>query len=318
MGNPNPTYHGGRIKYKHIVVLENKPQDLRAMLHNLPPEMIRFYKFHFIVDTRNYDVEETVERMVKVYGLNYAMYDGEELVKKYCKTLKLRKWFLRWPKSCKVIIPLEFHKLGKFLYIDDDVMLLKDPEPLYKYSYCSGRDTVFSRINTTKEWEAYCDVFDVPKEFPSLDQVTYNHNQLNSGVFMYTCKHKEEYEKYLHKYFNNDFVEQYFLDGKHLMDQKFLSFWFLKRGNVFVPSRLITTRYGDLKWKKIMNNPIAFHYPCSDKDLPAYRDYFVNSSNMGDISISNFETKGEFLKRVPSPPSNFKTETKHRFRRNKK
>ena len=296
---------------KHIVILQNKPEDFKVFLHCLQDRIKEHYIFHLVTDTRHYDVSNILYEMAMEAGIRFKQYDGgaqlEEIMKKY----SFGGWFKNYHKSCKLILPILFNDLGKFLYMDDDCLILNDPEPFWNFDYASGRETVFARITSKPRWEAYRNIVRNPK----VTQEFYNRNQLNSGTFMYACKNVDRYITLMKGYSNSDFFKREFAKGRFILDEEILSFWFIEVGNKFVPSNFVTIRNGKFTYRTLMNKtPLVYHYAVKDEYTPDYRDYFGSCICLRGAVMSGFDGALDFQQREVSVIPTFKKEMRGRMK----
>lgn len=301
------------MESRDVIILENKPEDFAVFLHCLPDELKIFLRFHLVVDTRNYSVMKDIETMAKNADLHCTIYDGKMLLQNIYNEFALDEWFLKYHKSLKLSLSLIFTSLAKYLYMDDDALLLRDPSPLFNYRFCSGRETVFARITNEKKWLEYLRVF--PDFKVSRDE--YNHRQLNSGTFIYTNSQDglAQYIEHFCKYFTSPYFRNEFEQGKFILDEEFLSFWFQMNGNTFVDSRYITIRNGEFAYKNMISPlPCVYHYAVKDLFTPDYRDYFSKVFIAPDAAISGYASRYDFLERKKSEVPSFKHEMRKRFK----
>jgi len=294
---------------KNVVILENKPEDFEVFLKCLQDQIKAKYTFHLVTDTRHYKVMKDIEKLARFYGIHFMQYDGAKELRDIMRIYSLGDWFKDYHKSCKLMLPLLFKTAGKFLYMDDDCLLLNDPEPLWEYDYCSGRETVFARITSASRWDAYRNVVRNPR----ITQEYYNKNQLNSGTFMYTCKDTLGYVSLMQGYSNAKYFKTEFNNGRFILDEEILSFWFIEKGNQFVPSSYITIRNGPFSFKPIFNKtPLVYHYAVKDEYTSAYRDYFGECICLPGMALSRYINSVGWNNRIPSSEPTFKKDMRGR------
>jgi len=150
---------------------------------------------------------------------------------------------------------------------------------------------------------------------PRITQEYYNKNQLNSGTFMYKCIETVRYIGMLTSFTLHPFFKKEFENGRFILDEEFLSFWFIERQNQFVPSKYITIRNGVFSFKQtIQGTPLIYHYAVKDEYTTDYRDYFGNCYALPGMVISKFEDKLMFDIRKKSIVPDFKKEMRGRFK----
>jgi hypothetical protein len=200
----------------------------------------------------------------------------------------------------KLILPIAFDKLGKFLYIDDDVVLLKNPAKLIdSYDYCHNRERVFVRFcgnENGTEFVAYQSIFSDCKMTSPKD---FNLNVINSGVFVYTCRDLEKYVYYLKRFLENEHIKFRFDNGFTFYDEKFLTYWFRRMGSKFIPQTVSQLCNSDFSFKKVRTElPFTCHFATCDRVRPDYVDYFSSVENInGEMLVSKYATKKDFINR---------------------
>ena len=297
---------------KHIVILQNKPEDFRVFLNCLRDSIKDKYKFHLVTDTRSYRVMPKIKEMATEAKLDFKQYDGAIEVRRIMEYYSFGEWFQSYHKSCKLILPILFHDLGKFLYMDDDCLILNDPEDLWNWDFCSGRETVFARITNKERWEAYRNV----ARNSSITQDWYNHNQINSGTFMYTCRGLEGYISLIKGFTLSRFIEKEFQKGRFILDEEILSFHFAEMKSSFVGQKLINIRNGAFAYRSMITDPpLVYHYAVKDEYTADYRDYFSKAYLLENIVLSGFPDKASWERRERSVAPTFKQEMRARYKK---
>jgi len=91
---------------KDIIMLQNKPESFKIFCKLLPPGIKTRYKFHLVVDTRNYNIIDYVTEIASKCGIMFRVYDGKEMLQEIHDYLELGGWFMLYQKSLKIILPI--------------------------------------------------------------------------------------------------------------------------------------------------------------------------------------------------------------------
>ncbi len=279
----------------NVVVLTTGIDCLKTMLWNLSPEVLKNNTFHIVNDDRNFPIMLEIKLLVKdVEGLKYKLYSGKEVFATCSKRVKIPGWLTLWKRGVKVLLPIYFEKFVEYLYLDDDVVLFKDPTPLFDYEFCASHKRVLGSFSSRRLFNSYKEHF--PKVKESMEE--WNKNMMNSGIMIWTNGVRLDYYKEcFERCLNSKFLHNIFWKGTSLGDEPFLTMFMKSVDAVFTDgSVLCTNQRAGFTFKRVWEPlPYAYHYDVSDQFLPDFWDFF-NWADYEDNKLTSwFENKEEFI-----------------------
>jgi hypothetical protein len=304
------------MRTRAIAVMVTDLDCLRAFLFRLPTEVKQTFGFFFFVDDRNFQIMDALKSMRKNSSLFNGVFvfeivSGKTLLEKYNEKYEFPSWLFSWKRTIKVLIPLyimgesEWKGVRKFIFLDDDTVILKYPHKMLKEDYSASSAGVMGRKSNSEYMQILLSSFG-----KSLEE--FNATPLCSGAFVFTVS-QAAYSIYKSRFLNvlcSSAMQKLYWKGAIFGDQPFIDL-VLRQLSVKIVSNKVcfTNSWTKGAYKKRLEDfPEIYHYAVGDKLVPEFVDYFISLTDDDDGAlVSKYKTREEF--------ENRKMRTKIKFRK---
>ncbi|MHA1755513.1 MAG: hypothetical protein ACTSVV_02000 [Promethearchaeota archaeon] len=261
---------------KHIIILTSNI-DYFTLLCKKFPYSISDLNLHVIVDDRYCTFFENIKH-ISIDGYETFCYLGKEIMNEVFDIVEIEKnfteFFWKYKLSLKLALFIYFGiRFSKFLYLDDDVVCLKDPSIYWTYDYACAKDAFFKFSKNSeasiKEFNEFMDV--VNADNLSIDE--YNiMGTYNTGVMVWT--HDNEWIEINKRFYKSNFFlnvfnnyknEKSFINRLFILEQKLVNFFLkTKKKKVYIlrskDCKIWNAKFIKFKKKDVIKAPVFIHY----------------------------------------------------------
>lgn len=296
----------------HIVLLENSLTYFDLLVQNFPSKIAEDIHWHIFVDTRQHNnfrpptKESTGTRRNLLPQLiticsdlghpnfdlnrNVTFYDGEEIMKltepEGLNDQQKEFWNFH-SMSMKFASQIHLFKnlgIDKFLYIDDDVIIPRDPTPLFQYEAFIQKCSMHGHVGDSEHYQQIQKIAEY-----QVSPEDYNKNCACAGVMLMNRNLNEKLEKSMHNFYKSDYLlklfhwykgrkahyTKFFFSDQTLMNILYVALGYTEKvkdaAYLFGQKSITTPKRGDLVLMRKI--PILIHY-AAGPHKSTWVDYF--------------------------------------------